>query len=387
MKINGKKIFLIFTTFYLYFIIALFESSRGNFVPFFIEEFKIDNATISLILSFNTLGMILGSFSAGRLCERYSHKFVYILGSVVSAIAVLIAPFTPNIYVLILFNLLFGFGRSLLCVAIDSLIPVLSFGFEVILMNITHFMYGVGSFAGQSIYGMLLSNDISWRSIYLYLAGFYIVSVVFTLIIKTPNMNVIQSNNIVIRKSLYKNYLIYLFVAAVTFQLISEQIINTWFISYIRSNYEYNPSDASFYASMFFLLFALGRLFGGFIINKVGTVRGIKVFMILFSLCVLLGLMLKENGLILISISGFFISIGFPTLMVLVSQTFNKNASFAIGLITTISNILFVIIFNITGLLNDIFGSYIAFFVAPISMIGSVIIITIISKKNTKKCL
>lgn len=387
MKINGEKIFLIFTTFYLYFIIALFESSRGNFVPFFIEEFKIDNATISLILSFNTLGMILGSFSAGRLCERYSHKFVYILGSVVSAIAVLIAPFTPNIYVLILFNLLFGFGRSLLCVAIDSLIPVLSFGFEVILMNITHFMYGVGSFAGQSIYGMLLSNDISWRSIYLYLAGFYIVSVVFTLIIKTPNMNVIQSNNIVIRKSLYKNYLIYLFVAAVTFQLISEQIINTWFISYIRSNYEYNPSDASFYASMFFLLFALGRLFGGFIINKVGTVRGIKVFMILFSLCVLLGLMLKENGLILISISGFFISIGFPTLMVLVSQTFNKNASFAIGLITTISNILFVIIFNITGLLNDIFGSYIAFFVAPISMIGSVIIITIISKKNTKKCL
>lgn len=387
MKINGNKIFLIFTTFYLYFIIALFESSRGNFVPFFIEEFKIDNATISLILSFNTLGMILGSFSAGRLCERYSHKFVYILGSVVSAIAVLIAPFTPNIYVLILFNFLFGFGRSLLCVAIDSLIPVLSFGFEVILMNITHFMYGVGSFAGQSIYGMLLSNDISWRNIYLYLGGFYIISVVFTLIIKTPNMNVIQSNNIGIRKSLYKNYLIYLFVAAVTFQLISEQIINTWFISYIRGNYNYNPSDASFYASMFFLLFALGRFFGGFIINKVGTVRGIKTFMILFSLCVLLGLMLKENGLILISISGFFISIGFPTLMVLVSQTFNQNASFAIGLITTISNILFVIIFNITGLLNDIFGSYIAFFVAPISMIGSVIIITIISKKNTKKYL
>ena len=69
MIIKRKNIFLIFTLFYLYFIMALFESSRGNFVPFFLEEFKISNGQLSMVLSLNTVGCIIGSFLGGQFCE------------------------------------------------------------------------------------------------------------------------------------------------------------------------------------------------------------------------------------------------------------------------------------------------------------------------------
>ncbi|HKM01152.1 MAG TPA: MFS transporter, partial [Sedimentibacter sp.] len=148
MKLKRENLFLIFTAFYIYFIMALFESARGNFVPFFLEEFQINNAEMSLVLTFNTIGCIIGSFLGGHLCEKYGHKFVFFLGAVTATSAVLIAPFASNIFLLGLFNFLFGIGRSLWAVTIDSAIPVLSIGFESILMNVTHFMYGFGSLTG-----------------------------------------------------------------------------------------------------------------------------------------------------------------------------------------------------------------------------------------------
>lgn len=384
LKISRKNIYLIFTTFYIYFIMALFESSRGNFIPFFIDEFQINNTTISFILSLNTVGCVFGSFMGGHLCDKLGHKFVFVAGSIVSTVAVFMAPFISNIYLLGLFYFIFGIGRSSLSVSVDSLVPVLSIGFEVVLMNITHFMYGLGSLVGQSMYGKLLFNGISWRSIYLYLGIFFIVSILFALFMKIPNMRVIQNDSSTKRKELYKNPLIYLFVLAVSLGLVSEAIVNTWFINYVRSSYGFNPVDAAFYASMFFLMFAVGRLVGGFIINKLGDVRGLKLFMFSASISILLGLIFKRSGLLLISASGFFISIAFPTFMVLINKAFNQNASFAIGLITTLCNVLYVLLFNLSGVLNDLVGPYVAFYMAPVCLFGCFIMISVISRKTTE---
>jgi fucose permease len=381
LNLKNKNIFLIFTAFYIYFIIAIFESTRGNFVPFFLEEFQINNTEMSLVLTFNTIGCIIGSFFGGYLCEKYGHKFVFFTGAVISTIAVLIAPFASNIFLLGLFNFLFGVGRSLWAVTVDSIIPVLSIGFESILMNITHFMYGLGSLTGQSAYGNLLANGLHWRKIYLYLGVFFVISVILTLLIKTPGIkaNVNKGEK---RKELYKNPLIYLFVLAVSFAFLSESVVYTWFIIYMRGTYGFNPATAAKYATIYYLLFALGRLLGGFILNKTGNVKGIKIYLFLGALCIFIGLLLRDKGLLLIAASGFFMSIVFPTIMVITNVVFKDSTSFAIGLITTVGNILFMIFFNITGILNDLAGTYTAFYIAPVAMLVCLSTITLINKRT-----
>lgn len=375
-----KNIYLIFTAFYIYFIMALFESSRGNFIPFFIDEFKISNSTVGLILALNTVGCTIGSFMGGHLCERIGHKLVFIFGTSISSIAVFMSPFISNIVILGLFYFIFGIGRSLLSISIDSLVPTLSVGFEVILMNLTHFMYGLGSFSGQSISGKLLSMGLTWRNIYSYAGIFFAASVIFTLFMRMPNMNVVREKH-QLEKDFYKNPVLFLFVIALSFCMVSENMLNTWFVNYIRTTYSYNPSQASRYASLFFFLFAAGRLLGGFIINRLGDIRGLKAFMISGALCVGAGLLLKEAGLYLISISGFFLSIGFPTLMVIISKIFKNNSSLAIGFTTTMGNILFIFMFYLVGVFNDQVGTYAAFSIAPLSLAGCFVILTIISKK------
>ncbi len=350
-------------------------------MPFFLEEFQINNTEMSLVLTFNTIGCIIGSFFGGYLCEKYGHKFVFFTGALISTIAVLIAPFASNIFILGLFNFLFGVGRSLWAVTVDSIIPVLSVGFESILMNVTHFMYGLGSLTGQSAYGNLLAGGLHWRRIYLYLGVFYIISIILTLLIKTPGVKA-NVNKEEKRKELYKNPLIYLFVAAVTFAFLSEAVVYTWFISYMRDSYGFNPATAAKYATVYYLLFALGRLLGGFILNKTGNVKGLKIYLFLGALCIFSGLWLRQRGLLLIAASGFFMSIVFPTIMVITNSVFKESTSFAIGLITTIGNILFMIFFNITGALNDFAGTYAAFYTAPAAMIVCFATITLINKKT-----
>jgi fucose permease len=379
----NKNIFLIFTLFYIYFIIALFESSRGNFVPFFLEEFRINNAQMSLVLTFNTIGAIIGSFFAGHLCEKYGHKFVFFLGALISTGAVLIAPFASNIFLLVLFNFLFGAGRQLWAVSIDSVIPVLSVGFESILMNLTHFMYGLGSLTGQSLYGSLLEYGLHWRKIYLYLGVFFVASAVLTLLVKVPGIT-ISVNREEKRRELFKNPLVYLFVGAVTFSFLGEAVIYTWFISYMRISYGFNPALAAKYAGVYYLLFALGRLAGGFILNKTGNVKGLKLYLLSGAFCILTGLLLRDKGLMIIAGSGFFVSVVFPTLMVVTNAVFKESASFAIGMITTLGNILFVVFFNITGVLNDLAGTYAAFFIAPASFIICYGIMAMIDKRTAK---
>ena len=383
MKIKANNLFVILTAFYIYFIIALFESTRGNFVPFFMEEFRINNTQMSLIFVFNTMGATIGSFMGGHLCEKHGHKFVFFTGSTISTLSVLIAPFASNLILLGLFNFLFGVGRALLAVTIDSSVPILSIGFESILMNITHFMYGFGSFAGQSIYGNLLGQGFHWRRIYLYLGIFFIISIILTIFIKIPKIttNVNKGEK---RKELYKNPIIYLFVVAVAFTFLGEAVLYTWFISYMRTSYGFSPTAAAKYATIYYFLFALGRLVGGFVLNKTGNIKGLQIYLLAGAMCILAGLLLRSNGLIVIAASGFFISIVFPTLMVITNKIFKESSSFAIGLITTIGNILFMILLNITGALNDFAGNYVAFYIAPAAMIGNFIIITIINRKTNK---
>lgn len=74
-------------------------------------------------------------------------------------------------------------------------------------------------------------------------------------------------------------------------------------------------------------------------------------------------------------------SIVFPTIMVITNEVFKESTSFAIGLITTIGNILFMIFFNLTGALNDFAGTYTAFYIAPVAMIVCLVIVASINKK------
>ncbi len=102
------------------------------------------------------------------------------------------------------------------------------------------------------------------------------------------------------------------------------------------------------------------------------------------AICVALGLVLKENGLIIMSIAGFFFSVTYPTLVVVISSTFKECSSLAIGTITTYNSLIYIGITMIIGFLNDAMGSYTTFYLTAIFMAVALFLLIIIDKKTIK---
>ena len=381
---KSSRLYIFFTLFYAYFVLALFECARGSFIPFFINDFSINNSSISIIISISQLGCVVGYFLAGNVSQRYGQKFTFILGTLLCSIVALSSLFLDNIALLCVFYFLFNFGRSFLCISVDTIVPMVSIGYEVLFINLTHFMYGIGSFTGQKIYGNLLYNNVSWKLIYFVLGFIFLLSVIFVLFIKIPKNKYIENKVEYNKKEFYKSPLLVIFIICFALNNAGEGIMSTWFINYMSSTYSLSPLEAAKYSSIFFISFSLGRLLGGFILHKIGTMRGLKIFMGMASLSVTLGLILKENGLIIMSFAGFFFSVTYPTLVVIISSTFKECSSLAIGTITTWNSVIYICITMLIGSLNDFIGSYTTFYLTAIFIAVALLLLIIIDKRILK---
>ena len=381
LSFNPNKIYTFFTLFYAYFVLALFDTAKGNFIPFFINDFSINNSTVGIILSINQLGSVFGAFLAGNASQKYGQKFTFIIGTAICSIVGLSALFLNNTIMLCIFFFVFNFGRTFLCISVDSLVPMNAIGYEVLFINLTHFMFGLGSFAGQEVYGNLLYNNVSWKLIYFVLGFMFILCMIFVLFLKVPKNRYVLDNKAYNKKDLYKNPLLIFFMIGFALNVAAESVMIVWFINYMSSTYSLSAIETAKYSSLFFIAFSLGRLVGGFILQKIGEKIGLKICMGMVIICIIVGLILKQNGLYILSIGGFFLSITYPTLVVLINSTFKELSSLAMGIIHTFTSLVGIATTTIIGFLNDLLGSYTTFYLGAVFMAVALSMLIVIDRK------
>jgi len=282
---------------------------------------------------------------------------------------------------LCIFFFVFNFGRTFLCISVDSLVPMNAIGYEVLFINLTHFMFGLGSFAGQEVYGNLLYNNVSWKLIYFVLGFMFILCMIFVLFLKVPKNRYVLDNKAYNKKDLYKNPLLIFFMIGFALNVAAESVMIVWFINYMSSTYSLSAIETAKYSSLFFIAFSLGRLDGGFILQKIGEKIGLKICMGMVIICIIVGLILKQNGLYILSIGGFFLSITYPTLVVLINSTFKELSSLAMGIIHTFTSLVGIATTTIIGFLNDLLGSYTTFYLGAVFMAVALSMLIVIDRK------
>lgn len=388
MTINTKKfsftpnkIYTFFTLFYAYFIIALFDTAKGNFIPFFINDFSTSSSTVGIILSISQLGSVFGAYLGGNACQKYGQKITFLVAATICSLVGLSSLFLNNIIALCVFFFIFNFGRTTLSISIDSLVHMTAIGYEILFLNLAHFMFGLGSFTGQKIYGNLLFNNVNWQSIYFVLGFLFILCIIFALFIKVPKNRYILDNKTLNKKDLYKNPLLILFIVCFALTVACEGFMMLWYINYMSSTYGLSAIETAKYSSAFFILFSLGRLVGGFILQKIGEKKGLIISMAMVALCIIIGLILKQNGLYILAASGLFLSIAYPTLVLLINSTFKEFAALAMGIVQTFNSIISIVATVLIGFLNDLIGSYITFYLGAVFISVALATLIIIDRK------
>ncbi|MBZ9632775.1 MFS transporter [Clostridium sp. FP1] len=377
MKNKNNAIVIIFL-FIAMALNAMAENTKGIFIPSFKLDFNIDNTGIGIMIFIGSLAYISFSYIGGILCEKMGQKRVIILGLSCMVLSLALMSVVDS-YTFFLINMfIMNIGLALTSISINTLVPVLLLSYQAILMNIIHFCYGVGGATGQALGGILMTKGFTWRNIYLGISLLFVILLIAFTFIKMPHTHKYSENNKINKLGLLRNKIIYFYVFALGFYVFSEVATVSWLVNYIKDNYKYNSSKSAFYSVMFLVIFSIGRLVGGFVVEKLGylktTIGSLIIAVCLFTL----GLVVGEKGLIIISVSGLFFAITFPTLVLTISKVFKQNTAYITGVIVTLTSSINMLLNLVIGKLNDRVGTYFAFYMIPISLIISIIFIYLI---------
>lgn len=359
---------LIIYIFLMMFLSAMCDNVRGPFVPIIKEEFFINNKGIATTLTVCSLGYMLFTFIGGILCEKIGQRKVFILGFILMTLA----PFglyISNAFAVYLIGLfLLNMGQAFVGIAANTIIPILVIGSQAILMNLTHFSYGVGATFTQRFAGIMLYKGITWREIYLIIAIISFVMLIGFLFVNVPKPHISKVTTRINYKDIFTNKLMYLYMLAIGFYVAAEMNVGNWFINYMNDSFKYNENKSSIYAALFFGIFTVGRLFGGFVAEKFGYIRTVLFSVIIAFTLHTSGLILGEKGIGIVSVSGLFFAITFPTLVLTISKVFKKNTAYITGLIITFGSFMSMLINVLIGALNDSIGIYKSYYTISISL-------------------
>lgn len=252
-------------------LIAISDNIKGVLIPTFKEDFSIDNSSIGYMITIGYIGYISFTYIGRLLCEKIDQKKVFLLGLGICIITLFLFSQISSYTMLLTCMFLLNVGIALLSISINTLVPIVAMSFQAIIMNTTHFCYGLGSTVGQYTTGSLLENGVNWRSIYLVIAVLFALAFIGFIFVKTPQAHIKKGNNKVNLSRTFKNKMVYFYVLALGFYCFAKSGTSNWLVNFTQENYGFSYKQSSTYLSIFFATLTIGRLLGGFVVEKRDT--------------------------------------------------------------------------------------------------------------------
>ena len=311
------------------------ENIKGAVIPSIRETFQASYASIGVMLFIGSAGYLSATFLGGLAGDRFGLKRVIGTGYVLILLAGLGMSLATTFAQVCVLMYLLNAGFGCLEVGVNSLGARIFLRNSALMMNLTHFFYGAGSMVGPAYAAGMLVNGQPWGRIYALAAFAAIVVTVVLLITRFPSVAERQAEQRLSLRQVAVNRKVWLFVAVISLLVVVEIGTGNWLVSYLRGTYAMGEDESARWLSLFFLFFTLGRLFGGYIVEKLGYVRCIAIFIVVILALNAGGFALGQGGVILFSLTGFFVSVMYPTFMALIMKEFPVATGSVMGFVIT----------------------------------------------------
>lgn len=369
------------------------DALRGVFSPIFESHFELSSVQISMIIVMSYAGNLIFLWAGTRLADRFEKKKVMIGILLVWMAALLVYVTTDNYYILLV-TMLFTMGASTLMNTMINLFVPMYFAAPGLIVNTLFFVQGIGTTGSQMILGQVATGFSWWQKTNLLLFGLGLIGLILFLfagkkavVLKKESASGISDKNSNAasekkQKVQMNSPILWLLVLVFGFYFIGEHGILNWLLLYCKDQFNMDSSQASIYLSMFSGTMMVGRLVMAPLVQKWGPSRSIQIFGGIGTVLYAVGIFCGKPTLMLVGISGLFVSILYPTLLLFVQQYYPSSiASTATGTVISIATV-FDIAFNLLfGKIIDQMGYHLGFMILPISMIIFYLIVNFLIKK------
>jgi fucose permease len=271
------------------------------------------------------------------IADRFGLKSVLIIAGICLAIGVSAYSSFQTVFLLSASLFIIGLGLGAFELGPNAIIVEIHPHRKGLFLNLMSVMHGFGSLIAPLFAGWLFTLNVSWRSIYrwdLVLITLFLIITIFLRFPKSHEKSQIdfrQIPNLAFKGNLPVFYL------AIAVYVAAEIGVASWLVAYLQDSRNISVASSNQALSLFFAMLMIGRLIGGFFVQRLGYVRSILFAGIGSFIVLTIGIFTSQ--IIFLSITGFFFSIIFPTITAAVSDEVHENVNTMLGTLFTFAGV------------------------------------------------
>lgn len=323
---------------YVVFIsLGLPDSLFGVAWPVLGVEFGLPSSFASVYSTI--VGICTGgaSFVAGYVIRKFGTPIVSLVSIVLTAVGLIGISFSPNIWVMIFFAVVLGYGAGAIDTGLNNFV---SLHYKASHMNWLHCFWGIGVTASPMIMSVFLKGETgSWRNGYRVVAALELLVGVIVLFAlkkwlaidsssKADEQTQDKEKNSDEKPHIFKMRGMVTSILSLGFYCSMEFMLGTWGASYFVKVFSLSPDVAARYVSMYFGGIMLGRFITGFVSMKLNDKTIIRSGLVLMA-CGFLILLFQEKALALPGLLLVGVGCGpiFPSILHCVPERFGAKFS------------------------------------------------------------
>ena len=342
--------------FLAFFIFGFTDNLKGPTLPAMMAELNINYGLSGNIFFGEYLGFLCATLITGILADRFGLKLVILFAG--GCLALGVGGYSSFQSATYLAGSLFviGLGLGAFELGPNAIIISLYHERKGLFLNLMAVLHGLGSMLAPLFAGWLFTSSFSWRVVYrwdLLLIALFIFLSVFLRFPKSQEKNQLDFKKI--PQIAFKGQMPW-FHAAIALYVSVEIGMASWLVTFLQQVRSASVIISNRSLSIFFAMIMLGRLLGGFVVQRAGYLRSILFASLGALICIATGLFIPGTALFFLPFTGFFLSIIFPTITAAVSDSKTENINTLLGVLFTFAGVGGVFGPWLIGWGSDLFG-------------------------------
>ncbi len=305
-------------TYIMFMMFAMTTDAVGEIIPEVMKHFKLSMTAAGLLHYCPMTAIALAGIFLGFLADKIGRKNTIIFGLVLFAL---------NSYLFLAGN---SFGFFLMLLTVSGLaIGIFKTGALALIgdiakstkehtstMNAVEGFFGVGAIIGPFLVSYFITRGTDWKWLYVVAATLSVVLLLIALLIKYPSTMKKSEEPVNIGRTLkmVKNPYALGFSIAAFLYVSVEAAIYVWMPTLLKV-YDGNLIFISTYAlSIFFILRAAGRFIGIWMMARFNWALVLVISSLLILICYLGSFIGGDAAVILLPLTGLFMSVIYPTI-------------------------------------------------------------------------
>jgi fucose permease len=305
-------------TYLMFMMFAMTTDAVGVIIPEVMKEFNLSMTAAGLLHYGPMTAIALAGIFLGFLADKIGRKKTIIVG---------LALFAVNSYLFLLGNT-FGFFLVLLIIS-GAAIGIFKTGALALIgdmskstndhtstMNVVEGFFGIGAIIGPFLVSYFLIRNVEWKWLYVVAATLCVVLIIIAFFAKYPDTKKSAEEPINIKRTLtmVKDRYAFGFSMAAFLYVAVEAAIYVWMPTLI-AGYDGSFMFIALYAlPIFFVLRAGGRFLGAWMMSKFDWTVVMSISSFAIFLCYVLSFLNETARVVLLPLSGLFMSVIYPTI-------------------------------------------------------------------------